>query len=38
MIRNYFTIALRILMRQKIYSTINVLGLTTGITASLLIL
>ncbi|MBL7849343.1 MAG: ABC transporter permease [Cyclobacteriaceae bacterium] len=38
MLVNYLTIAWRILMRQKIYSTINVLGLTTGITASLLIL
>lgn len=38
MLSNYLTIAWRILMRQKIYSTINILGLTTGITASLLIL
>lgn len=38
MFGNYLTIAWRILMRQKIYSTINILGLTTGITASLLIL
>ena len=38
MIKNYFTLALRILQRQKIYSAINIFGLTTGITASLLIL
>jgi putative ABC transport system permease protein len=38
MIKNYFTLALRILKRQKIYSAINIFGLTTGVTASLLIL
>ncbi len=38
MIRNYLTIAWRILRRQKTYSAINIFGLTLGITASLLIL
>jgi putative ABC transport system permease protein len=38
MIKNYLTIAWRILMRQKTYSAINIFGLTTGVTASLLIL
>jgi putative ABC transport system permease protein len=38
MFRNYLTIALRILMRQRTYSAINILGLTAGVTASLLIL
>lgn len=38
MIRNYLTIAWRILLRQKTYSLINIFGLTTGITATLLIL
>jgi putative ABC transport system permease protein len=38
MIKNYFTLAWRILQRQKIYSAINIFGLTTGVTASLLIL
>jgi putative ABC transport system permease protein len=38
MIKNYFTLALRILQRQKVYSAINIFGLTLGVTASLLIL
>lgn len=38
MFRNYLTTALRVLQRQKIYSGINILGLTVGVTASLLIL
>lgn len=38
MIKNYFKLALRILQRQKVYSAINIFGLTTGVTASLLIL
>lgn len=38
MIKNYFKLALRILKRQKVYSAINIFGLTTGVTASLLIL
>ncbi len=38
MIRNYLTIAWRILMRQKTYSAVNIFGLTTGVAASLLIL
>lgn len=38
MLFNSLTVAWRILLRQKVYSGINILGLTTGITASLLIL
>ncbi|HEY3403691.1 MAG TPA: ABC transporter permease [Ohtaekwangia sp.] len=38
MIRNYITIAWRILLRQKTYSFINIFGLTAGVTATLLIL
>ncbi|MBS1977158.1 MAG: ABC transporter permease [Bacteroidetes bacterium] len=38
MIKNYFTVALRILVRQKGYSVINLFGLTLGISCSLLIL
>lgn len=38
MFKNYLTTALRILLRQKVYSGINVLGLTVGVTAALLIL
>ncbi len=38
MIKNYLTIVWRTLQRQKIYSAINIFGLTTGVTASLLIL
>ena len=37
MIRNYFKIALRSLLKQKIYSSINILGLSTGIASCVLI-
>jgi putative ABC transport system permease protein len=37
MIRNYFVIAIRNLIRQKAYFIINLLGLTIGLTACLLI-
>ena len=37
MIRNYFKITIRRLLKQKIYSITNILGLTVGLTASLLI-
>lgn len=36
--RNYLTIAWRTLIRQHIYSGINIFGLTTGVAASFLIL
>lgn len=36
MIRNYFKIAVRNLFRNKIFSTINIAGLTTGLTCCLL--
>jgi putative ABC transport system permease protein len=38
MLRNYFTIALRFMIRQKGFSFINISGLTLGIASSLLIL
>src|SRR5204862_1007382 len=38
MIRNYFKIAWRNMMRHKAYSGINILGLAIGIAACLLIL
>lgn len=38
MIRNYLKIALRSLIRQKAYSLINILGLTVGLGAFLMIL
>ncbi|WP_333821480.1 ABC transporter permease [Ohtaekwangia sp.] len=38
MIRNYLKTALRIMLRQKAYSAINIAGLSIGIAASLLIL
>jgi putative ABC transport system permease protein len=38
MLRNYFTIALRFMIRQKGFSFINIAGLTLGIASSLLIL
>ncbi len=38
MFQNLFKIALRILLRNKLYSIINLLGLTIGIACSLLIL
>src|SRR2546421_13052641 len=37
MLRNYITTYLRILMRQKIYSAINVFGLAVGIACCLLL-
>lgn len=37
MIQNYFKIALRNLQRNKIYSLINISGLTVGLTACLLV-
>jgi len=37
MIRNYFKVALRSLARQKIYSFINILGLSVGLASCLLI-
>lgn len=37
MIRNYFTIAWRNLVKNKVFSLINVLGLTIGITVCLMI-
>jgi putative ABC transport system permease protein len=38
MLRNYFKTAIRIMLRQKAYSFINVTGLSVGIAATLLIL
>ncbi|MBS1543449.1 MAG: ABC transporter permease [Bacteroidetes bacterium] len=37
MIRNYFTIAVRHLNKNRFYTLINIIGLTTGITACLVI-
>ena len=37
MLTNYLTTFLRILMRQKIYSAINVAGLSIGLAAALII-
>src|SRR5581483_7515180 len=37
MIKNYLKIAWRTLLRQKTYTAINILGLTLGIAASILI-
>ncbi|MFT3823423.1 MAG: ABC transporter permease [Chitinophagaceae bacterium] len=37
MLKNYFKIAWRRLMKSKLYSFINIIGLTTGITACVLI-
>jgi len=37
MIKNYFKIALRNLLRNKVYSLINILGLTIGLAACLLV-
>ena len=37
MIKNYFKIAWRNLQRSKLYSTINILGLATGMDVALLI-
>ena len=38
MIKNYFKVAIRNLIKQKIYAVINILGLTIGIACCLLIL
>src|SRR5215207_3792443 len=38
MFKNYLTTALRIMLRQKGYSAINVIGLSLGIAATLLII
>jgi putative ABC transport system permease protein len=38
MIKNYLTTAFRIMLRQKSYSAINIVGLSLGIAASLLII
>jgi putative ABC transport system permease protein len=38
MLRNYFLTAFRIIARQKVYSAINIFGLTLGITSALLLL
>lgn len=38
MLKNFVTVAFRILLRKKVFSVINILGLSIGITASLLIL
>jgi len=38
MYRNYFTIAIRILQRNKLFSIINIGGLTIGLTAAFLII
>ncbi len=37
MLKNYFTIAWRNLMKNKVFSFINVLGLTIGITVCMMI-
>src|SRR5918993_5641529 len=37
MLRNYFVIALRLLVKNKIFSLINILGLSTGIACCILI-
>src|SRR6188768_12218 len=37
MLKNYFKIALRNLFKQRVYSIINILGLTVGIASCLLI-
>ena len=37
MIKNYLTIALRYIVRHKVFTLINVSGLTLGITCSLMI-
>ncbi|MEZ4990853.1 MAG: ABC transporter permease [Saprospiraceae bacterium] len=37
MLKNYFTIAIRNILRRKLFAGINILGMTVGITACLLI-
>lgn len=37
MIRNFFTVAIRNFLRQKLYSFINVIGLASGLTSALFI-
>src|SRR5688572_704218 len=37
MLKNYFTIALRNILKRKFFASINILGMTIGITACLLI-
>jgi putative ABC transport system permease protein len=37
MLKNYFTVAIRNLLHHKIFSTINILGLAIGVSASLVI-
>src|SRR5687768_11358354 len=37
MLRNYFVIALRLLVKNKLFSLINILGLSTGIACCILI-
>jgi predicted permease len=38
MLRNYFTVAVRTMMRQKAFSCINIIGLALGMACSLLVL
>lgn len=38
MLKNYFTIALRLLIKQRMYAVINIFGLAVGITFCLLLL
>jgi putative ABC transport system permease protein len=38
MLRNYFKVAIRNITRYKFYSAINLLGMTIGLTACLIIL
>ena len=37
MLRNYLTVAIRNLLRQRVYTLINVFGLSVGMTACVLI-
>src|SRR5439155_16599455 len=38
MFKNYFTVALRILLRNKIYAFINIAGLSIGLACAMLII